>query len=145
MKTVNLHSKVDQALKYLLSCRLLSMHSIPFNSCFTRIIYFIVNQISADNHSTFLLVLFLCGWSCFSLLFFFFLQSSEFRYFVSKKWLTKFQSCMEPGNESQMPEGLWWTDLLQACNLLLAMMLTSCLVCFYRAHYKLRLHVPPWR
>lgn len=24
-------------------------------------------------------------------------QSSEFRYFVSKKWLTKFQSCMEPG------------------------------------------------
>ncbi|KAL9988519.1 hypothetical protein ACROYT_G002974 [Oculina patagonica] len=24
-------------------------------------------------------------------------QPSEFRYFVSKKWLTKFQSCMEPG------------------------------------------------
>lgn len=100
-------------------------------------------QLTITQH--FYLFFFYVGGVAFHFCFSFFLQSSEFRYFVSKKWLTKFQSCMEPGNESQMPEGLWWTDLLQACNLLLAMMLTSCLVCFYRAHYKLRLHVPPWR
>ena len=42
----------------------------------------------------------------FTFAFAFFIQSSEFRYFVSKKWLTKFQSCMEPGNKDQMLEGL---------------------------------------
>ena len=44
--------------------------------------------------------LFCVGELLFTFVFPCFIQSSEFRYFVSKKWLTKFQSCMEPGNKS---------------------------------------------
>ena len=89
--------------------------------------------------------LFCVGELLFTFVFPCFIQSSEFRYFVSKKWLTKFQSCMEPGNKSIAGRPLidWFATGMYI--IVSQMMLTSFLVCFYRAYYKLRLHVSSWR